>query len=45
MTDFPSTCVSSNKVHLRGVIGEFVTILSELYPSLITPNTNDYHVD
>lgn len=28
-----------------GGIGESVVILSELHPSLITPNTNDYHVD
>lgn len=45
MTDFPPTCVPSNKLHLAGEIGESVAILSELYPSLITPNTNDNHVD
>lgn len=45
MTDIPPTCVSPNKVRLCGEIGESVAILSELYPSLITPNTNDNHVD
>lgn len=45
MTDFPPTCVSSKMMHLFGEIGESLAFLSELYPLLITPNTNDYHMD
>ncbi len=32
-------------MHSCGEIRESVAILSELYPSLVTPNAKDYHVD
>ena len=42
--DFLQPVFPPNNVHLCGEIGESVAILSELYPSLIAPNTSDNHV-